>query len=170
MPKRKLDLKEILVPALSLFVICLVTAGAVAGVNEITKNTQDDAYAAQREIFPGATFEDSGAYLTAWKDGMLLGYCVDAGAQGYGGLIEVTVGLDTQGGIVKVQVVNCGGETPGLGTKVNGEGFLAQFLGKQEAVQVDAITGATYSSKGVADAVNQALQIYEEQIRGGEAQ
>jgi len=189
MPKPKLELKEILLPTLSLFVICLVIAGALAGVNAVTKepiavNEAKAADAAREEIFPGARFVNNGGYFTAMdQNGTPIGYCIDSEAQGYGGLIKVAVGLDAQGNVLKVQVISCDGETPGLGQKVKDEGFLEQFVGAFAFVlkgdagayaslpkSIDGVASATYSSRGVADAVNLALQTYNEQIRGGEAQ
>ena len=173
--KKKLDIKEILVVALSLFVICVVIAGALAAVNAVTEepiaaNMAAEADAARQEIFPGARFEEHGGYFTAMdQNGAPLGYCVDSEAQGYGGVIKITVGLDPEGGILKVKVVSADGETPGLGQKVKEESFLQQFVGGRDAVQADSIASATYSSRGVENAVNQALEIYKDQI-GGEAQ
>ena len=170
MPKsKKLDLKEILFPTLSLFVICLVISGALAAVNAVTAgpiaaNEKLEADAARQALFPGASFEARDDYIIAMKDGVPMGYCIDAEAQGYGGAIKVAVGLDVDGNVVKVQVVSCDGETPGLGQKVKEEGFLAQFIGKKDADSFDGIASATYSSRGVADAVNQALEIYREVI------
>jgi electron transport complex protein RnfG len=167
---KKLNLKEILVPTVSLFLICLVMTGALAAVNAVTEapiaaNLAAGADAARQEMFEGARFEDNGDYFTAMdRNGVPLGYCVNAQAQGYGGMIQVTVGLDPDGNVVNVQVVNCDGETPGLGQKVREEGFLQQFIGGKNSVQVDAIASATYSSNGVMDAVNLALEIYNEQI------
>ena len=167
---KKLDLKEILLPTLSLFLICLVMTGALAVVDAVTKdpiavNEAMAADAAREDIFPGARFVKNGDYFTAMdQNGVPVGYCIDSEAQGYGGLIKITVGLDAQGGVVKVQVINCDGETPGLGQKVKEEGFLRQFIGGKYAVEVDSIASATYSSRGVADAVNMALEIYREVI------
>ena len=163
MPKPKLSAKEILLPALSLFLICFVMAGALAVVNEITKNKHSEENTIYQEIFPEARFVDRGEYYTAYdQNDTFLGYCIDAEAQGYGGAIQVAVGLDAQGGILTVRVVSCEGETPGLGTRIQDGSFLSQFIGG--AGDVDAITGATYSSLGVMDAVKQALMIYEEVI------
>jgi electron transport complex protein RnfG len=179
---KKLDLKEILLPTVSLFAICLVMTGALAAVNAVTEepiaaNLAAGADAARQEMFEGARFEDNGDYFTAMgQNGALLGYCVDTEAQGYGGVIQVTVGLDPQGGILKVQVVAADSETPGLGQKVKEEGFLKQFIGGfnfflkgdlsfvSAATQIDGIASATYSSQGVAEAVNRALEIYREVI------
>ena len=90
--RKKLDIKEILLPALCLFTICFVVAGVLAGMNLLTKkpietNALDAANAARAAIFPGARFEAHGAYFTAIdENGALLGYCIDSEAQGYGGL------------------------------------------------------------------------------------
>ena len=181
--------KEILYPTLSLLLICLVSAAALALVNAVTKERiaeHDRAAAdtARQEIFPTAIFEEKadGLFCEAYDvDGTLLGYLVDGEAQGYGGPIRVAVGLDTQGLVVKVVVLDCEGETPGLGQKVKEESFLRQFEGvhaffwiskaqTSSKISIDAVAGATYSSQGVVDAVNRAIQIYNEQIyAGGEA-
>ena len=176
MPKPKLDIKEILIPAVSLFAICLVIAGALAAVNAVTAgpiaaNMAAGADAARQEIFPGARFEDRGAYFTAYaQSGGLLGYCVDTQAQGYGGAIQVAVGLDPDGGVLQVRVVAADSETPGLGQKVKEASFLDQFKGKTDAFAlgggIDGIASATYSSQGVVNAVNLALEIYNGQIGG----
>ncbi len=53
-------------------------------------------------------------------------------------------------------------ETPGVGTNVQSETFLAKFLGLKngEVSSVDTITGATRSSKGVKNGVETALNAY----------
>ncbi|MCL2105865.1 MAG: FMN-binding protein [Oscillospiraceae bacterium] len=165
----RLSLKEILKPALTLTLICLCVAGALAAVNALTAapiaaNEKRGADLARQQIFPGAEFESGGDYFIAKKDGAVIGYCVETEAQGYGGAIKVATGLGPQGDIVRVQVVACDGETPGLGTKVKEEGFLGQFIGQKNAAGVDDIASATYSSRGVVHAVNQALEIYGEVI------
>jgi len=166
----KPNLKEILIPTVSLFVICLVFTGALAAVNAVTAgpiaaNMAGEADTARQVIFPDARFVDNGAYFTAMdQNGALLGYCMDTGAQGYGGLIEVAVGLDPEGNVLRVQVVNCDGETPGLGQKVKDEGFLQQFVGGSDLNAIDGIASATYSSQGVVEAVNKALEIYQREV------
>jgi len=177
-------LKGILFPTLSLFLICFVMTGALAVVNAVTKgpiaaNEKLAADLAREELFPGARFVDNGAYFTAMEqNGTPIGYCIKSQARGYGGVIQVAVGLDLQGSVLKVQIIACDGETPGLGQKIRDEGFLAQFSGPanyffiREAVAsyfgdtkpIDAIASATYSSQGVVEAVNMALEIYREVI------
>ena len=174
---KKLNLKDILAPTVSLFLICLVTTGVLAVVNAVTEtpistNMAAQAEAARQEIFVGARFTDNGDYFTAMEqDGALMGYCIETQSRGYGGSIQVTVGLDPDGNISKVQVVAADDETPGLGQKVRDAAFLDQFAGKAGALSlgdgIDSVTSATYSSQGVVDAVNAALRIYDEQIKGG---
>ena len=84
------------------------------------------------------------------------------------------VGLDTEGAVTGVSVVKSG-ETSGIGTKVtvdnaplpSGVPVLDQFIGKTAADQplkvggnVDAISGATVSSKGVTNGVNGAIAAF----------
>lgn len=84
--------------------------------------------------------------------------------------IDLVVAMNTDGTVKGVSVVSLG-ETPGLGTKVQNDSFLSQFAGKKGEVtivknppstdnEVQGVTGATYSSRGVAKAVNIALETY----------
>ncbi len=94
-------------------------------------------------------------------------------ANGYNkGGLDLLIAMNTDGTVKGISVVSIT-ETPGLGTNVNNEEFLSSF-GKtaEDAVivkktpsaanEVEAVTGATYSSKGVASAVNTAKKIYRE--------
>ena len=161
-----------------MFAACLSAAWCVWAAQT---GVAGEANAAWQEIFPGARFVDNGDYTTAMEqNGALLGYCMETQARGYGGVIQVAVGLGPDGNVLKVKVLSCDGETPGLGQKVKEESFLSQFEGTfafftkgmngtSVAKYIDGIASATYSSQGVVDAVNQALAIYSGQIMGGEA-
>lgn len=91
--------------------------------------------------------------------------------KGYKDGFDILVGVDG-GAVENVAIVSCGEETPGLGTKTNSPEFLSQFSGMTESAvvvktapsaqnEVQAVTSATFSSKGVANAVNIALAAYE---------
>ena len=89
------------------------------------------------------------------------GYVVETSAQGYAGTVTVTVGVSRDGAVTGL-AVNRAHETAGLGGRIlRDEAFLAQFLGlKGEAEigkNIDAITGATVSSRAVARCVNSAI-------------
>jgi len=166
---QKLSIKEIAKPALVLFAVCLVVAAALAAVKllaeePIAASELRLGNQAQQLIFPGAEFEDMGGYHAAYLSGALLGWCVDTQAQGYGGPVKITTGIDPEGRVVMVQVTSAEGETPGLGTKIREESFLRKFIGGSDYVAVDSIASATYSSQAVVEAVNEALAFYREVI------
>jgi len=110
------------------------------------------------------------------KDGVVLGWCLPLAARGYGGAIQVLAGVDVTGVITGVTVLEHR-ETPGLGAKIvaiaAGEtepAFLKQFKGKKNdglilskvnaAGSVQAITGATISSKAVLNSVREGVGIF----------
>lgn len=98
--------------------------------------------------------------------------------KGYKNGFDILVGVKDNK-VEGVAIVSVGEETPGLGTKTNDTAWLGNFKGisgSAEIVktapaadnQVQAVTSATYSSKGVATAVNNALKAYK--AIGGEAE
>ena len=101
----------------------------------------------------------------------------DIKSKGYKDGFDILVGIQ-DGKVAGVTVVSVGEETPGLGTKTNDPTFLDNFKGiSGEAVivksapaadnEVQGVTSATFSSKGVAKAVNIALAAYD-MYTGGE--
>ncbi len=88
---------------------------------------------------------------------------------GFGGKIELIVGMLMDGTITGYKVIEQK-ETPGLGTKITENKFAGQFIGlnsyydtiklKKDGGEIDAVTGATISSKAVIDAVEKAVQTY----------
>lgn len=64
--------------------------------------------------------------------------------------------------VIGVSVLTCG-ETEGLGSRVKDATFLDQFKGiNSSEFDVDTISGATYSSKGVKSAVETVMNVYSE--------
>lgn len=88
---------------------------------------------------------------------------------GFGGKIEIIIGMLMDGTITGYKVIEQK-ETPGLGTKITDNKFAGQFIGlnpyyntiklKKDGGEIDAVTGATISSKAVIDAVEKAVQTY----------
>ena len=95
----------------------------------------------------------------------------DMVVKGYKNGFDIMVGVK-DGAVSGVSIVSVGEETPGLGTNTNKPEWLANFNGKTGEVvivknkvnpaenEVNAVTSATFSSKGVAKAVNLALKAY----------
>ncbi len=88
---------------------------------------------------------------------------------GFGGKIELIIGMLMDGTITGYKVIEQK-ETPGLGTKIAEKKFADQFIGlnsyqnefklTKDGGEIDAVTGATISSKAVIDAVEKAIVTY----------
>lgn len=157
-----------------LLLICVAVGGALGVVNGMTEGpiaqqAVEAANAARRASFVDAdSFEemelaaDSGvdACYMAMKDGQLAGYVAQVTVTGFGGPVEIHVGMDLDQTITGI---NVGGsqfaETPGLGDKARNPEFMEQFVGLSIPTQLgsdglDAITGATITSGAVSSGVN----------------
>lgn len=116
-------------------------------------------------VIPGATrVEVRGSiYLGYDASGQLVGYAGLGEAPGYGGPITLVVGLDPAGILTDVRVVRQR-ETPSFFRLLEREGFMAQFTGRgfdsgfALGEDLDAVSGATFSSEGVAAATRQAIR------------
>ncbi|MBO7378892.1 MAG: RnfABCDGE type electron transport complex subunit G [Bacteroidales bacterium] len=107
------------------------------------------------------------------KNGQLVGHAVQAVSKnGFGGKITVMFGFDPEGTILGYNVLDCGGETPGLGAKMPDwfqKGAKGDVIGKnpktnnltvsKDEGEVDAITAATISSRAFCDAIAQAFGV-----------
>ncbi|MEO0073776.1 MAG: FMN-binding protein [candidate division WOR-3 bacterium] len=170
---------------LSLFVTCLLSAFALSVVYSQTRQriyqlSIAGIRAAFAEVMPTA---DSFAVLTpdssvwaAFEGGRRCGTIVRAAERGYGGPVPVTAGVDTTGTITGIRIagpVEGLKETQGLGTKVLEPEWRAQFVGKSPAEilldrdggTISAVTGATISSRAVANGLRDALERYASLLR-----
>lgn len=112
------------------------------------------------------------------KNGDMLGYGITTKSpiKGYGGDIEIILGVSLDGKITGMKVVSHN-ETVGLGTNIEKPKFQNQFIGKGVLEQfvvakavtkendVEAIGGATFSSKSFTSAVNNAMEIYNKYLK-----
>lgn len=111
--------------------------------------------------------------------GDIVGYTVKLASSGYGGDIVMTVGVKADGTIGGVRI-NSHSETPGLGAKAQEDAFIGQYSGKaadqplnvvktpaQDPGDIQAITGATITTRAVTDGVNQAVQLCKTLMEGG---
>ena len=107
-----------------------------------------------------------------------LGYVVTSTSKsGYGGDIQITVGIASDGTVSGVSILSIS-ETAGLGMKAAEPAFYEQYHGKQtekfvvskdggEGEPIDALSGATITSRAVTEAVNAALGYYQNAFGGG---
>lgn len=180
-------MKKILNITFRLFFVCLICVAALAGVNAVTadkiaENERQEIQKALAQLIPEAqyisiTVDDAEdefsrideAYI-AVKNDKYAGCAVIIRAQGYGGDIALRVGFDETGRITGI-IVGSHSETPSLGAKITEDEFRSQFKGLEaDAVlgeNITPITGATISSRGVAEAVNTARSYMEKYLKGG---
>ena len=94
----------------------------------------------------------------AKKAGNTFAVALEGKGKGFHGPIGVMVGVSKQGKLLDIGITSHS-ETPGVGSRVTNPSFTNRFKGlpARPGVTVDGISGATYSSKGVMSAVNQAL-------------
>jgi NosR/NirI family transcriptional regulator, nitrous oxide reductase regulator len=91
----------------------------------------------------------------------IIGYAADGQASGYGGPLKVAVGIDPQGKILGVAVISQR-ENPYLFQQVRESNYLGKFAGKsysdpfQPGNDIDVVSGASYASRGILEAVKLA--------------
>lgn len=148
----KMNPKDILVPAVSLFIICLVATLLLAVVNNVTvgKIAEQTAKAeaeARVAVLPEAKeFKDVDTdndgtidyYEGVDASGNVIGYVFNetGESKGYGGDVSVTVGIDTEGAITGIVPGDLSNETPGLGQNAGKASWQAQFVGESGDLEV----------------------------------
>ena len=193
--KEKVDMdpKYIVKLTVTLFATCVVVAGLLGLVNMVTEGPIADINKANTETAMKAVVSDpdntsfsealeitgdmtaaassAGASVTEAYEvqvgGAPAGYALKIVSSGSQGNIEMMVGVDGEGAVTGVSIVD-NSETSGIGSRVmsNENGVLDQFIGKSSTdtpltvgKNVDAISGATVSSRGVTTGVNAALAV-----------
>lgn len=154
-----------------LTVICVISGLCLFAVHSLVKEKIEETENVKiirllSEIFPSSEFtEENGIYIVRHREsGELEGYIAMAEGSGYGGKILLLIGIRRNGIIERVRILKHS-ETPGLGARITEENFLAQFEGKsvdevllkQNGGTIDAISGATISSRAVVEAVRKRM-------------
>ena len=100
------------------------------------------------------------------------GYVMTCSGKGYGGAVKLALGIDGEGKVIGIQITDCTNETPGLGQNSSNEEWNKQYVGMTSAQDVsvvkdgsgsadnatiNAISGATITSRAVTRAVDGAL-------------
>lgn len=160
-----------------LLIITTLCAGLLGFVNDqtapIIKRGKEEAQTkAVKQILPEAEtvkeleVTDEAKITTAfvtYKGNVYTGSVLKVYPEGYGGSIELLVGVLPEGEIAGIQILSHQ-ETPGLGANMMNEDFKEQFHSKHAPLAVNkinpgeeeimAITGATITSRAVTDGVN----------------
>ena len=137
----------------------------IKAINEVLKT--DVAIATTESVI----IEDLTYNLAYDAEGNFIGAAIKTYSKnGFGGKIELMVGMLADGVINKVSVLSQA-ETPGLGANMVNDKFKGQFDGKdpktfilkvkKDGGDVDAITAATISSRAVSEAIQRAADGFE---------
>ncbi|MEG0755363.1 MAG: FMN-binding protein [Oscillospiraceae bacterium] len=168
--------RESLKKAAPIFIVAVVAAILVVAVALVTepvlsKHSTEERQDALVAVMPGAdTFHDIGGRSGdvvqidgAYRGATLIGYCVEVRARGFGGPITMMVGVAHGGNVIGTQILSQQ-ETRGMGDKALSTDFLNQFLGRSGTLKmghgardIQAVSGATVSCKGLVAGVNTAL-------------
>ncbi|HAK42040.1 MAG TPA: electron transporter RnfG [Clostridium sp.] len=117
------------------------------------------------------TNESITGLFEAKTGGNAAGYVFQVNSSGYGGKIELMVGINGEGAVSGIKILSHT-ETPGLGSKAEDPTFTEQFKGLPSETElavgsdIQAITGATITSKAVTNGVNTAINYYNTNLKG----
>lgn len=146
--------------------------------NRIKQNEKDQIQQALKQVLPqAATFQPKGEGDNAYYEALdenenLVGYAKPSIGKGYQGKIQVIFGINDSLENLTGLVVFPNDETPGLGARIRDEDFRRQFDDLQpypsvnyvkgaepeNPNEIQAITGATISSRAVVSIVNAGLE------------
>ena len=176
---------------LTLFAITLIAGISLGFINDITKGPKEQAKLARKinalkTVLPefnnnpvedvkrikSEQAKDSVEIYSGFLDEIESGTAVVGSSEkGFSGLVKIMVGFEPDGNIKNIAVLEQK-ETPGLGTKMKDEKFIRQFRGKhpssynlkvkKDQGDVDALTGATITTRAFSEAAQMAYDVFVE--------
>jgi electron transport complex protein RnfG len=162
--------KDVMRPTLILVAILLVVSTALVFTYKLTRQEIDEKAVLKekimmaKELLPEADdFDVAGEVLVA-KNGK--GKVIQSSSKGYSSDVVLMFGVDMNNNLKGLKIISQQ-ETPGLGTEIETEDFINRFIGKkapfavkkvENATKIDALTGATISSKAVCNAINKGVE------------
>ncbi len=187
---------SIIKPTVVMVCICMVVTLALSLSNLVTQpkikvleeKEQNNAMSRvikadnYKEQTANITFDDGAekiTYYTAKKSNKIIGYIFVMNEKGYGGDVSVMTAVNTDGTVKAVDILDVSNETPGLGQNSTKESFYSQYKGLKDKVsvvkngadsknnEINAVTGATITSKAVTKAVNKSLEAFKKVSKGG---
>ena len=176
---------------LTLFAITVIAGVSLGFINDITKGPKEQAKLARKinalkNVLPEFnnnpvedvkriktdlakdSIEIYAGFLNENQSGTAV---VGSSEKGFSGLVKIMVGFNPDGSIKNIAVLEQK-ETPGLGTKMKDEKFIKQFRGKHPSTfnlkvkkdqgDVDALTGATITTRAFGEATQMAYDVFAE--------
>jgi len=177
-----------------LFIITAVAAAILAYTNMITEAPIADQILQANITARQSVLQDANSFEEVDKDvfegyanilevhkginnGQIVGYAIKTNPAGYGGPIEVMVGISTEAVVTGINVGNHT-ETPGLGDLATDDKYEGKYAGKKalqdltvikagspKENEIIAISGATITSVAVTSGVNAAIKLFNEKLK-----
>ena len=163
--------------AMNLTVACFVSGAIIAGTYFTTapiaaekaiimKNNAMKALVADAENFKPVSGKEE--WFAAEKGGKVIAYVVQAESKGYAGKIKMLVAVTPESKVIDYTIL-VHNETPGLGDGAGKATFRSQFKDKEskdlevvkdksKANNIQAMTGATITSKAVTKGIKEAVE------------
>lgn len=176
----------------SLFVITIVAGFSLGFVNDVTKEPIAKAKLERKiqalkmvlpkfdnnpvedlKLIKSNQAKDSVEVYAAYANNQFIGAAIVGSTEkGFSGLIKIMVGFNPVGNIHNIVVLEQK-ETPGLGTKIKDKKFIQQYVNKNPSLnnikvkndggEIDALTGATISTRAFSEAVQMAYDVFKEE-------
>ena len=148
---------------------------AASSFEDVSLN--EEAAAAEAAEHTGVTIESVKKAMDSQGAG--LGYVIQVKSKGYGDFITYTVGITDEGSVNGISIISIA-ETPGLGMNAD-KVIVPQFADKtattfsvvksgqlsDASTQIEAISGATITSRAVTEGVNAAVNYFDKVLKGG---
>ncbi len=176
---------------ITLFVITMVAGVSLGFINDITKGPKAKAKLERKvnalkqvlaefnnnpveevKLIKSDLAKDSiEVYSGKMNDTPIGTAVIGSSEKGYSGLVKIMIGFNPDKSIKNIVVLEQK-ETPGLGTKMKGDKFIRQFRGKKpsefnlkpkkDGGDVDALTGATITTRAFGEAAQMAYDVFVE--------
>ena len=157
-------------PPLVLSVVCIAVSGLLAFANQLTapriaKAQEEKLSKSLVEVFGEAdyktldkSFENVNQVITDENNRAVFDITVDGYSKDG---IEALIGIDSEGKVCGIGIVSLK-ETTGIGTRIQANDYIEKFIGldNDDFPNDTIISGATYSSKGMRNAVSIAVSTY----------
>lgn len=176
--------KDMLKTGIFLFAVTAISGILLAFTENLTapviqKNLKLAEEKAQNLVLPSLRFSDdieskdkNHTYKVGFdKNGKVTGAIFKVSPKGFGGNINIMVGIDLNGKVVNYKILSLT-ETPGLGSKLTSKTFSDNFTKllkdnpspifkvKKDNGDVDAVTAATISSRAFCKGIQEALNTF----------
>jgi electron transport complex protein RnfG len=169
--------------AFIMLAFAVVSGSILAVTHQLTEpkrqeNLRKIEFAARKEIEPTAekflpAKAQNYSFLKAVdKNKKVVGYILKAVRRGYSSDVETLIAVNPDFSVEAIKIL-VQGETPGLGANVESPKFTSQFKHhllqglavRKDGGTIDAITGATISSRAVADSVRQEIELFKKALK-----